>query len=107
MGAHLARRYLRDPEVEPDPLRLPSFEPELGLGPRRPREVTVTAEALAGARVPLEQRDGVRVSLCHCPHVPSRGDGDGGGAGGGAGAPGAEGRGPCVPVSLSPCPQQR
>ncbi|XP_069737700.1 NADH dehydrogenase [ubiquinone] 1 beta subcomplex subunit 7 isoform X1 [Phaenicophaeus curvirostris] len=57
MGAHLARRYLRDPEVEPDPLRLPSFEPELGLGPRRPREVTVTAEALAGARVPLEQRD--------------------------------------------------
>ncbi|XP_064355323.1 NADH dehydrogenase [ubiquinone] 1 beta subcomplex subunit 7 [Dromaius novaehollandiae] len=56
MGAHLARRYLGG-EEEPDPLRMPSFPPTLGLPQRRPREMVASAEQLAAARVPLEQRD--------------------------------------------------
>lgn len=37
MGAHLARRYLWDAEVEPDPLRIPTFEPQYGFPEREER----------------------------------------------------------------------
>ncbi|NXP74726.1 NDUB7 dehydrogenase, partial [Ramphastos sulfuratus] len=57
MGAHLARRYLGDAETEPDPLQMPTFPPHLGLPERRPRVMVASAEQLAEARVPLEQRD--------------------------------------------------
>ncbi|XP_075302056.1 NADH dehydrogenase [ubiquinone] 1 beta subcomplex subunit 7 [Opisthocomus hoazin] len=53
----LARRYLGEAETEPDPLQLPTFPAELGLPGRRPRAMVASAEQLAGARVPLEQRD--------------------------------------------------
>ncbi|XP_061300430.1 NADH dehydrogenase [ubiquinone] 1 beta subcomplex subunit 7 [Pezoporus flaviventris] len=57
MGAHLARRYLGGADTEPDPLRVPSFPPELGMPERRPRAMVASPEVLAAARVPLEQRD--------------------------------------------------
>ncbi|XP_040437321.1 NADH dehydrogenase [ubiquinone] 1 beta subcomplex subunit 7 [Falco naumanni] len=57
MGAHLARRYLGQAEVEPDPLQLPTFPPTLGLPERRPRAMVATAQQLAAGQVPLEQRD--------------------------------------------------
>uniref|UniRef100_A0A8C5F2D6 Uncharacterized protein n=1 Tax=Gopherus evgoodei TaxID=1825980 RepID=A0A8C5F2D6_9SAUR len=37
MGAHLARRYLGGADVEPDPLRMPSFDPGLGFAERKER----------------------------------------------------------------------
>lgn len=37
MGAHLARRYLWDAEVEPDPLRMPTFDPLYGFPERKER----------------------------------------------------------------------
>ncbi|XP_061209753.1 NADH dehydrogenase [ubiquinone] 1 beta subcomplex subunit 7 [Neopsephotus bourkii] len=57
MGAHLARRYAGGADTEPDPLRMPTFPPELGMPERRPRTMVASAEVLAAARVPLEQRD--------------------------------------------------
>ncbi|XP_068778902.1 NADH dehydrogenase [ubiquinone] 1 beta subcomplex subunit 7 [Struthio camelus] len=78
MGAHLARRYLGEAEAEPDPLRMPSFPPALGLPQRRERASVATAEQLAAARLPLEQRDYCAhrlVALLRCqrdafPRVP-------------------------------------
>lgn len=43
MGAHLVRRYLGDAEIEPDPLRMPSFDPLYGLPERRERGETPRA----------------------------------------------------------------
>lgn len=37
MGAHLARRYLGDASVEPDPLQMPSFPPDYGFPERKER----------------------------------------------------------------------
>lgn len=37
MGAHLARRYLWDAEVEPDPFNMPTFDPQLGFPERKER----------------------------------------------------------------------
>uniref|UniRef100_A0A8C3F677 Uncharacterized protein n=1 Tax=Chrysemys picta bellii TaxID=8478 RepID=A0A8C3F677_CHRPI len=37
MGAHLVRRYLIDAEVEPDPLRMPTFDARLGFPERKER----------------------------------------------------------------------
>ncbi|XP_006036541.1 NADH dehydrogenase [ubiquinone] 1 beta subcomplex subunit 7 [Alligator sinensis] len=57
MGAHLVRRYLGDAEVEPDPLRMPTFDPLYGLPERRERVMVATQEQMDAARLPLEQRD--------------------------------------------------
>ncbi|XP_065511121.1 NADH dehydrogenase [ubiquinone] 1 beta subcomplex subunit 7 [Caloenas nicobarica] len=75
MGAHLARRYLGDGAAEPDPLQLPTFPPELGLPGRAPRVAVASAQQLAGARVPLEQRDYcghhlLRLLRCHRDAFP-------------------------------------
>ncbi|NXN94834.1 NDUB7 dehydrogenase, partial [Rhinopomastus cyanomelas] len=75
MGAHLARRYLGDAEVEPDPLKMPTFPPDMGLPNRRPRESVATAKQLALGRVPLEQRDYcahhlLRLMRCHRDAFP-------------------------------------
>ncbi|CAO2611110.1 NADH dehydrogenase [ubiquinone] 1 beta subcomplex subunit 7 [Lemmus lemmus] len=37
MGAHLARRYVWDASVEPDPLQMPSFPPDYGFPERKER----------------------------------------------------------------------
>lgn len=37
MGAHLARRYVGDASVEPDPLQMPSYPPEYGFQERKER----------------------------------------------------------------------
>lgn len=37
MGAHLARRYVWDASVEPDPLQMPSFPPDYGFPDRKER----------------------------------------------------------------------
>ncbi|XP_069460050.1 NADH dehydrogenase [ubiquinone] 1 beta subcomplex subunit 7 [Ambystoma mexicanum] len=56
MGAHLARRYLGDPE--PDPLNLPTFSPELGFPEERKERVMIaTQEEMNTAQLPLELRD--------------------------------------------------
>ncbi|KAH1176532.1 hypothetical protein KIL84_021266 [Mauremys mutica] len=57
MGAHLVRRYLGDAEVEPDPLRMPTFEPGLGFGERKERVMVATQQQMNDAQLPLEQRD--------------------------------------------------
>lgn len=53
MGAHLARRYLWDASVEPDPLQMPSFSPDYGFPDRKER-----GELRAQAR-PQTQRNSV------------------------------------------------
>ncbi|XP_033927954.1 NADH dehydrogenase [ubiquinone] 1 beta subcomplex subunit 7 [Melopsittacus undulatus] len=57
MGAHLARRYVGGADSEPDPLRMPTFPPDLGLPQRRPRAPPAPPEVLSLARLPLSQRD--------------------------------------------------
>ncbi|GCC46123.1 hypothetical protein chiPu_0030108, partial [Chiloscyllium punctatum] len=37
MGAHLARRYLTEPDTEPEPRKIPSFPPDLGFPERQER----------------------------------------------------------------------
>ncbi|XP_069783830.1 NADH dehydrogenase [ubiquinone] 1 beta subcomplex subunit 7 [Narcine bancroftii] len=57
MGAHLARRYLTDPDVEPEPSSVPSFPADMGLPNRRQREMIATQEEMNAAQLPLDQRD--------------------------------------------------
>ncbi|XP_051024468.1 NADH dehydrogenase [ubiquinone] 1 beta subcomplex subunit 7 [Acomys russatus] len=57
MGAHLARRYLGDASVEPDPLRMPSFPPEYGFPERKERVMVATQQEMSDAQLTLEQRD--------------------------------------------------
>nr|XP_025044958.1 NADH dehydrogenase [ubiquinone] 1 beta subcomplex subunit 7 isoform X1 [Pelodiscus sinensis] len=57
MGAHLARRYLGGEDVEPDPLRMPSFDPGLGFEQRKERVMIATQQQMNEAQLPLEQRD--------------------------------------------------
>ncbi|XP_067419548.1 NADH dehydrogenase [ubiquinone] 1 beta subcomplex subunit 7 [Emydura macquarii macquarii] len=57
MGAHLARRYVVDESVEPDPLQMPSFEAELGFGQRKERVMVATQQQMIDAHVPLNLRD--------------------------------------------------
>lgn len=48
MGAHLARRYLGDASVEPDPLRMPTFSPDYGFPDRKERGEAQCAGAPGG-----------------------------------------------------------
>ncbi|CAM4606365.1 NADH dehydrogenase [ubiquinone] 1 beta subcomplex subunit 7 [Lepidochelys kempii] len=57
MGAHLARRYLGGEDVEPDPLRMPSFDPGLGFAERKERVMVATQQQMNDAQLPLDQRD--------------------------------------------------
>ncbi|XP_074059738.1 NADH dehydrogenase [ubiquinone] 1 beta subcomplex subunit 7 [Macrotis lagotis] len=57
MGAHLTRRYLGDAEVEPDPLRMPSFPPKYGFPERKERVMVATQQEMSDAQLTLEQRD--------------------------------------------------
>ncbi|XP_051898146.1 NADH dehydrogenase [ubiquinone] 1 beta subcomplex subunit 7 [Pristis pectinata] len=57
MGAHLVRRYLTEPDVEPEPGSVPSFPPDLGFPERRKREMIATQEEMNAAQLPLSQRD--------------------------------------------------
>ena len=49
MGAHLARRYLGDASVEPDPLRMPTFPPDYGFPGRKERGESQCAGAAGGS----------------------------------------------------------
>ncbi|XP_065432271.1 NADH dehydrogenase [ubiquinone] 1 beta subcomplex subunit 7 [Chrysemys picta bellii] len=57
MGAHLVRRYLIDAEVEPDPLRMPTFDAHLGFPERKERVMVATQQQMNDANLPLEMRD--------------------------------------------------
>lgn len=57
MGAHLARRYLGDSSVEPDPLRMPTFPPDYGFPGRKEREMVATQQQMNDAQLVLQQRD--------------------------------------------------
>ncbi|XP_001377045.1 NADH dehydrogenase [ubiquinone] 1 beta subcomplex subunit 7 [Monodelphis domestica] len=57
MGAHLARRYLWDAEVEPDPLKMPTFPPEYGFSERKEREMVATQQEMNDAQLMLKHRD--------------------------------------------------
>ncbi|XP_004715537.1 NADH dehydrogenase [ubiquinone] 1 beta subcomplex subunit 7 [Echinops telfairi] len=57
MGAHLARRYLGDASVEPDPLQMPTFPPDYGFPERKEREMVATQQQMQDAQLMLHQRD--------------------------------------------------
>ncbi|XP_075832732.1 NADH dehydrogenase [ubiquinone] 1 beta subcomplex subunit 7 [Microtus pennsylvanicus] len=57
MGAHLARRYLWDASVEPDPLQMPSFSPDYGFPDRKERVMVATQQEMNDAQLTLQQRD--------------------------------------------------
>ncbi|XP_006900826.1 PREDICTED: NADH dehydrogenase [ubiquinone] 1 beta subcomplex subunit 7 [Elephantulus edwardii] len=57
MGAHLVRRYLGDSSVEPDPLRMPTFDPKFGFPERKEREMVATQQQMNDAQLPLALRD--------------------------------------------------
>ncbi|XP_069333378.1 NADH dehydrogenase [ubiquinone] 1 beta subcomplex subunit 7 [Eulemur rufifrons] len=57
MGAHLARRYLGDSSVEPDPLRMPTFPPLYGFPERKERVMVATQQEMNDAQLTLQQRD--------------------------------------------------
>ncbi|XP_012613788.1 NADH dehydrogenase [ubiquinone] 1 beta subcomplex subunit 7 [Microcebus murinus] len=57
MGAHLVRRYLGDPSVEPDPQRMPTFPADYGFPERKPREMVATQQEMIDAQLKLQQRD--------------------------------------------------
>ncbi|XP_034960699.2 NADH dehydrogenase [ubiquinone] 1 beta subcomplex subunit 7 [Zootoca vivipara] len=58
MGAHLARRYLWDAEVEPDPLKMPTFDPHYGFREERKERVMIaTQQQMNDAQLPLDLRD--------------------------------------------------
>uniref|UniRef100_A0A6I8NCV5 NADH dehydrogenase [ubiquinone] 1 beta subcomplex subunit 7 n=1 Tax=Ornithorhynchus anatinus TaxID=9258 RepID=A0A6I8NCV5_ORNAN len=58
MGAHLGRRYIwGDAEVEPDPLKMPTFPPEYGLPERKERVMVATQKEMTDAQLLLKQRD--------------------------------------------------
>ncbi|XP_052585221.1 NADH dehydrogenase [ubiquinone] 1 beta subcomplex subunit 7 [Peromyscus californicus insignis] len=57
MGAHLARRYVGDASVEPDPLQMPSFPPDYGFPERKERVMVATQQEMNDAQLTLQQRD--------------------------------------------------
>ncbi|CAH6812216.1 NADH dehydrogenase [ubiquinone] 1 beta subcomplex subunit 7 [Phodopus roborovskii] len=57
MGAHLARRYVGDASVEPDPLQMPSFAPNYGFPERKERVMVATQQEMNDAQLVLQQRD--------------------------------------------------
>ncbi|XP_034263314.1 NADH dehydrogenase [ubiquinone] 1 beta subcomplex subunit 7 isoform X1 [Pantherophis guttatus] len=57
MGAHLARRYLGDSEVEPDISALPTFDAHLGLPERKERVMIATHQEMNDAQIPYKFRD--------------------------------------------------
>ncbi|CAO2611111.1 NADH dehydrogenase [ubiquinone] 1 beta subcomplex subunit 7 [Lemmus lemmus] len=57
MGAHLARRYVWDASVEPDPLQMPSFPPDYGFPERKERVMVATQQEMNDAQLTLQQRD--------------------------------------------------
>uniref|UniRef100_A0A8C9PMJ0 NADH dehydrogenase [ubiquinone] 1 beta subcomplex subunit 7 n=1 Tax=Spermophilus dauricus TaxID=99837 RepID=A0A8C9PMJ0_SPEDA len=57
MGAHLARRYLGDASVEPDPLQMPTFPPQYGFPERKERVMVATQQEMNEAQLTLQQRD--------------------------------------------------
>ncbi|XP_006993120.1 NADH dehydrogenase [ubiquinone] 1 beta subcomplex subunit 7 [Peromyscus maniculatus bairdii] len=57
MGAHLARRYVWDASVEPDPLQMPSFPPDYGFPDRKERVMVATQQEMNDAQLTLQQRD--------------------------------------------------
>ncbi|XP_058917899.1 NADH dehydrogenase [ubiquinone] 1 beta subcomplex subunit 7 [Kogia breviceps] len=76
MGAHLARRYLGDASVEPDPLRMPTFPPDYGFPGRKEREMVATQQEMNDAQLALQQRDYcahylIRLLKCKRDHFPS------------------------------------
>ncbi|KAM6218269.1 NADH dehydrogenase [ubiquinone] 1 beta subcomplex subunit 7 [Rhynchocyon petersi] len=57
MGAHLARRYVGDGSGEPDPLRMPTFDPNFGFPERKERVMVATQQQMNDAQLPLHLRD--------------------------------------------------
>ncbi|XP_078387300.1 NADH dehydrogenase [ubiquinone] 1 beta subcomplex subunit 7 [Cetorhinus maximus] len=57
MGAHLGRRYLTDPDIEPEPGSIPSFPTDLGFPERQERVMIATQQEMNDAQLPLSQRD--------------------------------------------------
>nr|XP_014354524.1 PREDICTED: NADH dehydrogenase [ubiquinone] 1 beta subcomplex subunit 7 isoform X1 [Latimeria chalumnae] len=78
MGAHLGRRYITERDTEPDPLRPPTFDPQLGFPDRKERGedeeslgargeggkvrgravvMIATQQQMNDAMLPLQQRD--------------------------------------------------
>uniref|UniRef100_H3A479 NADH dehydrogenase [ubiquinone] 1 beta subcomplex subunit 7 n=1 Tax=Latimeria chalumnae TaxID=7897 RepID=H3A479_LATCH len=57
MGAHLGRRYITERDTEPDPLRPPTFDPQLGFPDRKERVMIATQQQMNDAMLPLQQRD--------------------------------------------------
>uniref|UniRef100_A0A8D0B6N0 NADH dehydrogenase [ubiquinone] 1 beta subcomplex subunit 7 n=1 Tax=Salvator merianae TaxID=96440 RepID=A0A8D0B6N0_SALMN len=57
MGAHLTRRYFSDPEVEPDTLNMPTFDPLYGFPERKERVMIATKQQMDDAQLPQEKRD--------------------------------------------------
>lgn len=69
MGAHLARRYLGDASVEPDPLRMPTFPPDYGFPERKERGEAQCAGAAGGSGAPVREPLNLGVlsaGLRHC-----------------------------------------
>ncbi|XP_061472598.1 NADH dehydrogenase [ubiquinone] 1 beta subcomplex subunit 7 isoform X1 [Rhineura floridana] len=57
MGAHLARRYLWDAEVEPEPSNMPAFDPLYGFPERKERVMIATQQQMNDAQLPMKDRD--------------------------------------------------
>ncbi|XP_043940485.1 NADH dehydrogenase [ubiquinone] 1 beta subcomplex subunit 7 [Protopterus annectens] len=57
MGAHLVRRYITDPQCEPDPLNLPTFDPKVGFPDRKERVPVATQQQMNDALLMMKQRD--------------------------------------------------
>lgn len=77
MGAHLARRYLGDASVEPDPLQMPTFPPQYGFPERKERGKAQCAGAAGGSgertRDPGNSESSAR-TWPPCEEVPGAGD---------------------------------
>lgn len=68
MGAHLARRYLGDASVEPDPLRMPTFPPDYGFPERKERGEAQCAGAAGGSGARVREPLNLGVSTAGLEH---------------------------------------
>ncbi|KAM6467762.1 NADH dehydrogenase [ubiquinone] 1 beta subcomplex subunit 7 [Python bivittatus] len=57
MGAHLARRYWGESELEPDPSGAPAFDPLFGFPERKERVMVATHKQMNDAQIPFKFRD--------------------------------------------------